>query len=110
MYIRSGAWFAHSENVLLSLLASSILSYRKLVKDKILKIRGNNEFGDSRLIQRLTPIINLDAEYLPDLISWDKDVHEPIFTCSISSSDLKRFLEAPVPVPSLCILKVQRDP
>ena len=84
--------------------------YRKLAVDKILKILGNNEFGDSRLRQRLTPTINLDAEYLPDLISWDKDVHEPIFTCSISSSDMKSFLEATFTVPSfLSILKVHRD-
>ena len=68
-YVRSGAWYAHAENVLLSLLASSIPSDRKFAVDKILKIPGNNEFGDSRLRQRLTPKINLDAEYLPDLIS-----------------------------------------
>ena len=41
-YVRSGAWYAHSENVLLSLLASSIPSDRKFAVDKILKIPGNN--------------------------------------------------------------------
>ena len=51
----------------------------------------------------LTPRINLSATSLIDLISWDRDIHEPVFTCSLQSTEIKTFIEIPFIVPSFTI-------
>ena len=103
-YIRTGAWYAHSENILLSLLASSDKLDREFAVDKILNFRGTKNFGDSRTRPRVTPKINLDASKLVELIPWDTEpVHEPIFTCDMSSENIKNFVEEPFKVPFFSI-------
>ena len=44
-YIRTGAWYSHSECLLLSLLASSDPSDRRFAVNQILKL-GQCEYGD----------------------------------------------------------------
>ena len=63
-YIRTGAWYAHSECVLLSLLGSEEPEDRKFAVDWILKIRGEEEHGDLRVRDRITPKLNLQATSL----------------------------------------------
>ena len=99
-YIRTGAWYAHSECVLLSLLASSSIQDRSFAVKKILELRGVKEFGDTSVRPRKTPKLNLSATSLPELIDWKSgEVDEPVFTCSMSQSEVKGFIEKPFSPP-----------
>ena len=61
---------------------------RKFAIENFLKIRDKSKFGDISRRIRQTPTLNVNATSLVDLISWSKDVHEPILTCSMSKEDL----------------------
>ena len=99
-YVRTGAWYAHHENVLISLLASSIYEDRKFAVEQILKLRGKAEFGDMSVRPRKTPKLNLSATSLINLITWKPgEVHEPVFTCSLSKADISGFLVHPFTPP-----------
>ena len=99
-YIRTGAWYSHPECVLLSLLASSVQSDRQFAVNQILKLRGNNEYGDSSVRPRVTPKLNLSATSLTRLITWKPgEVDEPIMTCSLSNSEIKKFVNKPYDPP-----------
>ena len=88
--VESGAWFSHSESLLLTLLASNDPSDRDFSVSQIVRIRNGEDYGDKSERARKTPEINLNADNLKDLIDWDKEkVTEPIFTCSISTNDLQ---------------------
>ena len=41
----------------------------------------------------------ISNHYIKSLISWDTNIHEPVFTCSISNEDLKDFYEKPLLIP-----------
>lgn len=99
-YVRSGAWYAHPECLLLSLLASAVPQERQFAINQIQKLRGDEEYGDNSLRHRITPKLNLSATSLINLISWKPgEVQEPSFTCSLSMMDIKRFLEVPYSPP-----------
>ena len=83
----------------MSLICSASPSDRKFAHNKIVEIRGNREYGDVSVRQRITPSINLNATSLIELIPWDKNVYEPIYTCSYSKAELKQFLETPFDPP-----------
>jgi hypothetical protein len=103
-YIRTGAWYSHSECILVSLLTSSNKNERKFGVDKVLQIRGNNELGDTAVRKRISPKINLDATILQELISWNvKDCYEPIFTCNLSKVEVSKFIENPLKIPKFSI-------
>ena len=81
-YIQSGAWFAHPEAVLVSLLASPVAEDRKFAVDQIFKV---------------TPFLKMDATMLTGLIDWEADtVHEPVFSCSLSKAELHEVLAKPL--------------
>ena len=61
-HIQSGAWHAHSENILLSLLTSHDRMERDFAVNEILKVRGEKEYGDASVRARLTPELNFDAK------------------------------------------------
>ena len=84
-YVRKGAWYPHPECLILSLLASPIMSDRKFAINQVLKLRGGREFGDNSLRPRITPKLKLSATSLTTLISWEGNVQEPSFTCSLST-------------------------
>ncbi|KAG0718570.1 hypothetical protein GWK47_052196 [Chionoecetes opilio] len=48
-YVRTGAWFAHSECVLLSLMASQSEDDRRFAVTQILKLRAGEEYGDTSI-------------------------------------------------------------
>ena len=99
-YIRSGAWFAHPEAVLVSLLASPSLEDREFGVQQILKIRGDSDLGDMQVRDRVTPFLNMDATTLIGLIDWDKDtIHEPVFSCKFTQTEIKQILEVPMVIP-----------
>ena len=100
-YVRTGAWYAYLECLLLSLLASSTPSDRQFAISQILKLRGDKEFGDNSLRPRITPKLNLSATSLINLISWKSgEVQEPSFTCSISKTDILSLQEVPYSPPN----------
>ena len=103
-YIRTGAWYAHSECVLLSLLGSDVAEDRSFAIQWIFKIRGGKELGDLSLRDRVTPRLNLKATSLQTLISWKlEELHEPVYTCKLTKEELNQYLEKPYPVPKYSI-------
>ena len=101
-YVRTGAWYAHSECLLVSLLASLDPKEREFAVNKILELRGEAEYGDNSPRARVTPKINLDATSLTDLIDWKEgEVLEPSLTCSRSSSEIKAFIATPYVPPAI---------
>ena len=103
-YIRTGAWFSHSECCLLSLLASKEAEDRKFAVGIILKIRAGEEFGDTSERPRRTPKINLNASGLQNLIPWKiEDCHEPVFICKLSTSKIRELEDSPLSVPQFSI-------
>ena len=97
-HIQSGAWHAHSENVLLSLLVSHDRIEREFAVDKILKVRGEEEYGDDSVRARVTPKLNFNAQTLTELIFWD-DIREPVLTTGLSTSEIEALRVTPLSVP-----------
>jgi hypothetical protein len=94
-YIRSGAWYSHTECILLSLLGSTDADDRKFAVDIILKMCGKNELGDTSVRPRLMPKLNLK-----NMITWKvKEAHEPIFTCKLTREEVQELLIKPFVVP-----------
>ena len=65
-YVKTGAWYSHPECLILSLLASPIISERKFAIDQVLKLRNGREFGDNSDGQaknhpQAEPVCNLAA-------------------------------------------------
>lgn len=99
-YIRTGAWYAHPECLLLSMLASSDSKDRKFAVHQIIKLRGGNEYGDMSVRPRVTPKINLSAKSLIKLIKWKPgQVAEPVFTCKLSKKEIQQFRDTPFQAP-----------
>lgn len=71
--------------------------------ERILTVRGegdpNIQLSDASVRIR-TPDVNCDASGIGDLISWSKGVLEPPPTCSLSTSEVKNFINAPMEVPN----------
>ena len=103
-YIRTGAWYSHTECILLSLLGSTDADDRKFAVDMILKIRGKNELGDTSVRPRLMPKLNLKGTTLKNMITWKvKEAHEPIFTCKLTREEVQELLIKPFDVPKFSI-------
>ena len=103
-YIRTGAWYSHSECVLLSLLGSQDKEDRRFAVEFILKIRGKNQFGSLKVRARRMPRLNLMATSLQTLIEWNvKESHEPVYTCKFNQEQLKQLIEVPFSVPKFSI-------
>ena len=89
-YVNKGAWFAHSEAILLTMLASTNRLERELAVKKVLSIRGDEEYGNKQPRAWVKPDINFDATTLQGLIDWeDGNIHEPIFSCHLSRQKIK---------------------
>ena len=102
--VKRSAWFAHSENIIQTLLCSEDNYERLKGVEKVLSIRGPGnpeaQFGDLSTRVRSTPDINMNATRITDLINWSENsVYEPPLTCSYSTSEIKSFLDTPMVVP-----------
>ena len=53
--VKTGAWYAHSEFLLLSLLSSPTLTDRQFAISQIKRLRGNADFGDNYVKPSITP-------------------------------------------------------
>ena len=98
--MESSAWFAHPENIILTLLASSDEEERRFCVRVILdKIRKGGQ-GKTGVRSFRVPTLNWKALTLKELIDWNEvEVTEPIITACMSSEDLVKFLDTPLVVP-----------
>ena len=64
-YIKSGAWYSHSECIILSLLSSTDFDDRSFAVDKILQICEKEKYGNRNVRPRFMPMLNLDANKSP---------------------------------------------
>ena len=97
-YLRTSSWYAHSESVLQTMLASSDQKEREFAVQKILKIRGQAEFGKSGSRYRKLPRMNVEATTLFDLIDWRR-AHEPVLTLKLTKNEIIHFKSEPMDVP-----------
>ena len=73
-YVQSGAWSAHPEALLITLLLSKKKKERRFAVKKVLEVRGDEELGDTEPRSRLTLKLNFQAKKCQDLIACDKVV------------------------------------
>ena len=92
-----GAYSAHSENLLTSLLCSDKQEERKFAVDMILKVRGGREKGDMSVRISRNPKINMTASTPIELIDWTSEtVLEPVFRCNMSLYEIKDLVDHPL--------------
>jgi hypothetical protein len=100
-FVESGAWMAHSEVLLLSLICSQDEEERRFAINKILQIRGNVDVGSRDVRDYHVPQLNWNAQKLVDLIDWEHPLripHEPLLTCHLKNEELRQFLDRPFEV------------
>ena len=99
-HIARSAWWSHSEAVLQTLLCSEDKEERRVAVDVILKLRDGKERGDLSNRARVhADTFNPQAKKVSELCSWEANVHEPVFTCSMSLDEIRELLETPMVVP-----------
>ena len=103
-YIKLGAWYAHPESVLLSLLASENPEDRYFAVTSILRHREMADKGDMTVRPFRVPDIILEAHTLSELVSWKKTgILEPVFTCSMTKNEIEYIKEVPLTLPPVKI-------
>ena len=94
-----GAYSAHSENLLTSLLCSDNQEERRFAVNEILKVRGGQEEGDMSVRIRRNPKINMAASAPIELIDWTSEtVLEPVFTCNMTISEIEALVDEPLAI------------
>nr|CAH7728928.1 unnamed protein product [Callosobruchus chinensis] len=90
--IQRNAYFAHPENILLSMISDDRKHVRELGLRRILKSRSA---AHSEIIRQFTvPKLNFNATDYTELINWmEVDVTPPPVLANITNEDLKLFIE-----------------
>ena len=96
--IDDGAWMAHSEILLLHLLASEDEEQRRFAINKILALRAGSEFGETKNRPHKVPKLNWSAMKIEDMIVWESAT-EPLHTAKLNTDDLRSFLDKPFTMP-----------
>ena len=90
-YIRRNAYFGHSENILIAMLADPDQEVRKKAIKIIKNIRKDAIFGDDSPRQFNVPKINFAAEEIDELIDWQAEViYEPVITAQMGIYTLQK--------------------
>lgn len=97
-FIEKGAWQAHSEPLLLSLLSSGDVEDRRFGISKILSIRNGATLGCREIREVFAPKLNWEARSIRELHKWENPT-EPLQTSSTSSTDIWRYLDTPLQLP-----------
>ena len=92
--VSDGAWMAHSEVLLLHLLASDDEERRRFAINKIVALRAGSDFGETKNRPHKVPNLNWSAKRIEDLISWD-GATEPFLTAKLHTNELRGFLSKP---------------
>ena len=90
--IFTNGYFAHSENILLAMLADENQEYRKKAVNKILEIRKNKPSTNKQLRKFVVPKIRLDASNYTEMIDWKSKFTEPPVTKHLSDKELRNFI------------------
>ena len=61
-------------------------------RSKTIEIRGGEELGDTSNKPRILPTLNIQAESLIGLSSWE-DATEPVYTCKINIHKLLKVID-----------------
>ena len=99
-FIEKGAWHAHSEHILLSLLCSDDEADRHFAINKITAIRNGETYGDKSVRPFTAPKLNWNATSIRNLHDW-QHATEPLITAQIPTSELSRFLASPLKLPKI---------
>ena len=97
-FIEKGAWHAHTENLIPSLLSSDKESDRRFAIEKLTSLRNGSEYGDKSVRPFIPPKLNWSARSLCDIQDWS-DLTEPLITSSIPTHALPQFLSTPLKLP-----------
>ena len=104
--IQTNAYFAHSSNLLLAMLADDDETKRRKAVNAIVKLRSDEirsdvERTDSGLRIFRVPKLNWGAKDYSDIISWDlTNFCEPAITKKLSDDDLRKAYAAPLELPN----------
>ena len=80
------AYSAHSENVIMSILADDSETIREKAVNAILKVRHGAHLGDMSVRKFLVPTLNYEASHFSDITA---DLcHEPIFTSKTAFAEI----------------------
>jgi len=91
------SWMAHPEILFLHLLSSTDKTKRQFAVDKILALRGSDEFGQTANRPFLPPKLNWDAISEEEIIDWEETVvTEPIQTARLSREEIEGFAHSPL--------------
>ena len=93
-----GGWMAHSEILLLHLLASNEEEQRRFAVNKIVAIRAGSERGETKNRPHKVPKLNWSAQKIENMILWDSAT-EPILTAELKTDDIRGFLSKPFTMP-----------
>ena len=99
-FMEKGAWHAHSEHVLVSLLSSEEESDRHFAISKSTEIRNGSDYGDKSVRPFTAPKLNWNATSIRNLQDW-QNATEPLITTSIPTNELTRFLSSPLKLPKI---------
>ena len=105
-YVQINAFFAHSSNLIIAMLADENKSIRKKAVNGILKIRNKEvqsevERTDSGLRIFRIPPLNWKAKNYTQIIKWNlSNFCEPVLTKGLSEQDLKKAYISPLDVPN----------
>ena len=84
--LKRGSWYAHSEHILIRLLASEDPEDREWAVTKIINIRKKKDGRELRIRfgeVKMRPV-NLQATSLKNLIDWNSDCTEPPITVNLT--------------------------
>lgn len=90
--IKRNAFFAHPENLLLSMLSDEQKHVRELAARRILKARTASESHQLRVFE--VPKINLNASSYIDLIDWQQAYSQPPILSNVSDETLHSLVES----------------
>lgn len=100
--LQRNAYWAHSENILIAMLADEHEDTRKMAVQTILRCRLSSMHSPKQVRQFLVPKVNFESEAYHQLIDWRNTVvTEPPLSFSISSAELEQVVSKPLEVPDI---------
>ena len=88
--VQRNAYFAHPENVLLSMIHDENVVMQKLGWRRILKVRENASKQKKMLRAFLIPRLNFNANSYTEMIDWTEEITEPPVTKNMTLEDVQR--------------------